>query len=101
MGHVDDILESLESLGEELKKNSPLLASNHLLNKGAGGLLNKEMRETLHSVVAKGISISKQSQPDIAPTIVVLSRRVRDPNHDDWTKRKRLATILRPQGITI
>ena len=46
-------------------------------------------------MVAKGIFIAKRSRPDIAPTVAVLSGRVREPNIDDWKKLGRLCGYLK------
>ena len=72
--HVSDmILNFSEEIGE---KTALTLASNHLLEKGEGGLVNNEDREMFHSTVAKGLFVSTRSRPDIIPTVSVLSGRV-------------------------
>ena len=40
-------------------------AANNLLEKGKGKALTKEKREQFHSMVAKGMFVSKRARPDI------------------------------------
>ena len=65
-------------------------ASNHLFERGEGRLLCDTKRESFHSTVAKGLYISKRSQPDIIPTVSLLCGRVKEPNISDKEKLVRL-----------
>ena len=69
-------------------------AANDLLSIGKGEKLNGEKREVFHTFVAKGLFLSKRARLDIAPTISVLSTRVRDPIENDWKKLVRMMKYL-------
>ena len=80
--YIDDIvLDWPEKFKDEDKVLIP--ASSSLFEKGGGGLLCLNKVKIFHSIVAKGLLISKCSRPDITPTISVLSGRVRIPNKND------------------
>ena len=89
--HVSEMVETYTGK----HNNSPTPAGLNLFKKGAGELLDDKKKEIFHTVVAKGIFIAKRSRPDIAPTVAVLSGRVRDPNLDDWKKLGRLCGYLK------
>ena len=57
--------------------------------------LNLSDKELFHSLVAKGLFISKRARPDIAMTISVLSSRVANPNQSDKKKLIRMVQYLR------
>ena len=91
----DHVMDIVSSWPENLKgKTSLTPASNDLFKRGHGRLLNKEEKETFHSVIAKGIFVSNRSRPNILPTISVLSGRVQAPNRDDWEKGRKLIKYL-------
>ena len=73
----------IETFPEDLRGNSPSPAGVDLFDQGAGGLLDRNKRETFHTVVAKGFFATKRSRPDIGLAVSVLSSRVRNPNKDD------------------
>ena len=57
--------------------------------------LKKEKAELFHTMVAKGLFLSKRSRPDIQMTIAFLCTRVRDPTMEDWYKLHRLLDYLK------
>ena len=90
--HVRDMISNYEKeIGE---KTALTPSSNHLYDKGEGGLLGKDDKGLFHSTVAKGLFVSTRSRPDIIPTLAVLSGRVREPNVSDREKLIRLLKYL-------
>ena len=77
----------IKTFGEDLITNSPTLAANDIFERGAGRLA--------HSVIVKGILIAKIFNPDVLPTVSVLSGRVQCLNKEDWKKCKRLCSYLK------
>ena len=87
--HVPDFIDSwTEKFKETDKVSTP--AALDLFERGSGALLSNEKREMFHSVIVKGIFICTRLRPDGLPTVDVLSGRVREPNHSDWDKGRRL-----------
>ena len=70
-------------------------AACDLFSPGTGEMLNDEKREDFHTFVAKGLFASKRAQPDIQPTITVLTTRVKGPTDGDWKKLMRLMKYLK------
>ena len=64
------------------------------MQKGDGKLLNDKMRESLYTCIAKGFFVAKIIHPDIHPTIIVLPKRVREPNVKDLEKLIRLCRYI-------
>ena len=91
----EHVSEMIEAFPESLRGNSPSPAGVDLFDQGAGGLLCKDQKETFHTIVAKGLFITKRSRPDIGLVVSVLSSRVRCPNKDDWRKVRRLCDYLK------
>ena len=48
--------------------------------------LPKKAQEYFHCVTAKLINIWKHARPDIGSSVSFLTKRVRNPNKDDWQK---------------
>ena len=90
--HIKDMLEVWP---DKLKGNSPTPAGQDLFKRGAGGLLSDAKMELFHTVVAKGIFVTKRSCPDIYLRILVLFGRVRDPNREDWRKYRQILDYLK------
>ena len=65
---------------------APSPAAEDLFAEGEGNDLNTQQAEFDHTFVAKGLFACKQTQPDIHPTIAVLSTCVKKPNKDNWKK---------------
>jgi hypothetical protein len=57
-------------------------------------VLEKEDRETFHTIVAKGLFLASRGRPDIQPTIAFLCTRVREPTRNDWIKLRRMMSYL-------
>ena len=90
--HIGNIINSFPEKFQKTQKELTPCASNHY-DKGKGGLSEKE-KEMFHSIVAQALFVSNRSRPDILPTVVVLSSRVRNPNEDDWKKLGKLVRYL-------
>lgn len=88
------IKNMLEVWLEEPKEHLSTPAGQDLFERGAGGLLSDTKRELFHTVVTKGIFVTKRSRPDISPTTSVISDWVRDPNKEDWRKCRRMLDYL-------
>jgi hypothetical protein len=69
-------------------------AAQNLFEEGNGPKIDAKRKEAFHTLVAKGLFLSKRARPDIQPVIAVLSTRVRNPNEDDWQKLKRFMRYM-------
>ena len=56
--------------------------------------LSKDMRESFHTYVAKGLFLCKRARPDIMPAIAFLSTQVKKPTKHDWYKLRRMMNFL-------
>ena len=65
-----------------------------LWRRGKGAPLDKVRHEEFHSMVARGLFLSKRARPDIQPVIAVLATRVSKPNESDWGKLVRFLKYL-------
>ena len=84
----------LEDFPESIKKTAKTPASEKLMDRGGGKVVDSERKEAFHTTVAKGLFLCKRARPDIQPTIAVLSTRVKKPNESDWKKLIRLMEYL-------
>ena len=67
-------------------------------------LLNDEMRERFHSIVAKLLYASKRARWDLLTLIAFLTKRVMNPRRDDWEKLTRGIQYVRDTqtlGVTL
>ena len=92
----EHIKELVSEWPEIIKKKKKVLtpASTDLFDQGGGGLLSVDNAKKFHCIVAKALFIANRSRPDIAPTVSVLSGRVRSPTKSDWKKCERLVGYL-------
>ena len=87
--HVKDFIYSWPEKFKVTDKVSTAAALD-LFDKGSGVLLDKEKRETFHSVITKIIFIFTRSRPDVLPKVGLLVGRVREPNQRHWDKGRRV-----------
>ena len=52
-------------------------------------------RESFHSVVAKALWAAKRARPDIMPSMSFLTKRVKNPDKDDWEKLRHMVKYLK------
>jgi len=91
--YVKDMIEEYPvQLSETDVAKTP--ATVDLLEVGEEPPLDKVKKESFHTIVAKGLFLSKRARPDIQPTIAVLCTRVKAPNGSDWKKLDRLLRYL-------
>jgi hypothetical protein len=62
---------------------------------GKSNQLNPELREKFHTIVAKGLFVTKRARQDIQPGIAFLCTRVQHPTEDDWKKLRRMIQFLK------
>ena len=60
-----------------------------------GKKLDKNMRETFHTCVAKCSFTTKRMRADIQVAVAFLCTRVREPDQDDWNKLIRMLSCLK------
>ena len=89
----DMIEESPVKIKKEDKAPTP--AADDAFNKDESELLDKEMREKFHTIVAKGLYACKRARPDIHTAVANLTTRVRDPNEGDMKKLIRLLKYIK------
>ena len=93
--YVDEMIESFPH-SKELQREVVSPASEHLyLINEKGTKIDSERADTFHTIVAKGLFLTKRARPDIMTTIAFLSTRVREPDEDDWKKLIRLLRYLK------
>ncbi len=51
-------------------------------------------RESFHSIVQKTLYVAKRAQPNVMPSISFLTKRVKQPDHDDWSKLEHMVQYL-------
>ena len=56
--------------------------------------LTKERAEQFHTMVAKGLFLTKRARQDVHPAISFLCTRVRAPTQEDWSKLSRMIKFL-------
>ena len=56
--------------------------------------LSEDKREEFHTMVAKGLFLTKRARPDIMTAIAFLCTRVREPTEEDWIKLRRMMLFL-------
>ena len=59
-------------------------AGNNIFEKGNIKSLGKKVTEQFRTSLYRGIFVAKRERPDIHQTVVVLSKRVKEPNENDW-----------------
>jgi hypothetical protein len=57
--------------------------------------LTPEFQETFHTIVAKGLFLTKRARQDIQPGVAFLCTRVQNPTEGDWAKLRRLIQFLK------
>ena len=60
--------------------------------------LPKPQQEAFHCVVAKSIYLWKHGRPDIGTAVSFLTKRVREPDLDNWKKLDHHITYLKQIG---
>jgi hypothetical protein len=91
---IDYVKDMLDCAGIKVSGTAPTPAAEDLFSASSGPKLDRKEAELYHTVVAKGLFVSKRARPDILPTIAVLCTRVREPHESDWDKLKRLLKYL-------
>ena len=61
--------------------------------------LLKKQQEAFHCVVAKSIYLWKHARPDIGTAVSILTKRVREPDLDDWRKLDHMITFLKADRL--
>ena len=56
--------------------------------------LSESLSESFHSIVAKALWAAKRARPDIMTSMSYLTKRVKNPNQDDWVKLKHMVKYL-------
>jgi len=88
-GYIDDMLRSYQVTG---KAATPAL--DHLFEIRESPKLDEEKRGELHSRVAKLLYLAKRVRPEILPSVIFLTSRVKEATEDDWTKLDRILKYL-------
>jgi hypothetical protein len=61
--------------------------------------LPKKQQEAFHCVVAKSIYLWKHARPDIGTAVSFLTKRVREPDLDDWRKLDHMISLLKADRL--
>jgi len=69
-------------------------AAENLFEVNDDPVLAAQQKEIFHTIIAKGLFVSKRARPDIQPAIAFLCTRVKEPNQADWKKLERLIRYL-------
>jgi hypothetical protein len=85
-GYTSELLQTARTKGTA---SSP--AAPHLFTvRDTIEILNPDIKEEFHTLVAKALYLAKRTRPDILLPVSFLSTRVQAPNIDDWSKLQRL-----------
>ena len=89
------ITKAIDKFPEEMMKPIRTTAENHLLKvDDVCKKLCDRHKIIFHRFVAKLLFLIKRARPDIQPTIVFLTTRVRNPDEDNWKKIQRVLSYL-------
>ena len=90
------VSEMIDEYPDEVQGKSKTPANEKLFKvNDRSNKLSKEKAELFHTMVAKGLFLSKRSRPDIQMTIAFLCTRVREPTMEDWGKLHRVMDYLK------
>ena len=90
------VQEMIDEYPDDLKGTSKTPANEKLFKvNDKSNKLSKDEAEVFHTMVAKGLFLSKRSRPDIQMTIAFLCTRVREPTMEDWGKLHRVMDYLK------
>ena len=94
---IDQIKEAINMIDKELKEGITCPAYRDLFEsyKGKSPELDKNRKETFHSIVVKLLLITKRMRPVIKTAISYLTTRVAKSNERDWFKMKRVLSFLK------
>ena len=81
---VEDF-NDIEDLSEVRKTPQPWSEKLFRVN-ASSPLLDKDKAEQFHTMVAKGLFVTKRARQDIQPAIAFLCTRVKTPTDEDWGK---------------
>ena len=93
------IEECMEAFGEELNRRSVNPAKGNLFSadedEKSSKLLNDEIGDVFHHIVAKLLFVAKRSRIDVDLAVSYLCTRVSSPTEGDWDKLRRVLTYLK------
>ena len=94
--YVKSMVEDFEDI-EQLDARSAMQPWNENLFKVSADspLLVKDRAESFHTMVAKGLFVTKRARQDIQPAIAFLCTRVKQPTQEDWGKLRRMIKFLK------
>eukprot|EP00957_Ditylum_brightwellii_P090374 6882042-Ditylum_brightwellii.AAC.1 len=103
MSMKDYIEESIEeSIGkflEDLGESCSSIAVDHLFKVNKQGVsLDEKKVQQFQTTIARMLLVCKRERPNIQPTIVFLTTRVRQPDKNNWKKLCWLLKYLREQS---
>ena len=89
------IEQMIKEYPEEIKGSKYPWNDNLFKQDDKSDKLGKERAELFHTLVAKGLFLSKRARPDILPAITYLCMRVKEPNESDWFKLSKVIGFLK------
>ena len=93
---TDYVKTMLDEFSVKLKEKdiATTPASGSLFNKGQGKFLESERSEEFHTMVAKGLFLTKRARPHIHTAVAVMCTRVQQPQESKWGKLLRMMKYL-------
>ena len=89
-------MEAIEIFGEEVPNVVTSPSAKHLFEINEDAMQMDELKsEVFHAVAEKLIYLTKISQPEIKPTVVIFCTRVSNSNEDDWKKLRRILQFVK------
>ena len=89
----------LDSFPELIKSKAESPAAEHLFetrdDDPTQKILPEEQAQAFHHTVAQLLFVAMRARPDIQTAIAFLTKRVRQPDEDDWGKLKRVLKYIR------
>jgi hypothetical protein len=94
---IDYIIDMFLDLPADMDGEAATPAANHLfeVNEINPVMLDEEMAQLFHHIVAKMLFLCKRARPDIQTPVAFLCTRVKGPDMDDYKKLTRVIRYLR------
>ena len=94
--HIKEIIEIFEDLDPKFKRTKASSSpSNLFIVRDYCPNLSKKLSVGFHMVVAKTLFTTKHVIPDSGTSLLFLTKRVKQPDEDDWSKLGHLVKYFR------
>ena len=99
MSVIKYLSKFIKAFPEIIKSTAETPAAEHLFQTRDGDpaqeLLREEQARAFHHTVAQLLFLAMRARPDIQTAVAFLTKRVKQPDKDDWGKLKRVLKYLK------